>query len=427
MTHSTNDIGCRPAKFRVGVLSVAALLALVCATMGPRSAFSADEKKGPEISRVIAKEMTQAQKDLQSGQWADALKNLDAAETKSGLKPFDLKTIYYFKGFANIKLNNLKAAQAEFEKSLATGAASAEDKTSMTRTLFGIAASTQQFQKTIDYGKEMVDGGTATANDQAIIAQSYFQLKDCKNSAVWADKAIAASRKAGEAPKENLYLFKLQCASDASDNAAMIPVLSDLIRLNNKSTYWNTLLRIERQDERDDHNTLMLYRVMYDTNAMTAGSDYVEMAQLLGDNALPAEAQTVLEKAIAGGLITDAQKERTNRLLNSFKTRADADRKGQAQLDTEATKNPAGELDVKLGEVYYGLGDYQNAVTAINRGLQKGQVKHLDEAYVYLGRSQVALKNYPDAKKAFAGLKSVPNISPRVLKLYDLYAESVGR
>jgi hypothetical protein len=427
MTHSTNDIGCRPAKFRVGFLSTAAVLVLVCAAAAPRTAFSADKEKGPEISRVIAKEMTQAQKDLQSGQWADALKNLDAAETKSGLKPFDLKTIYYFKGFANIKLNNLKAAQAEFEKSLATGAASAEDKTSMTRTLFGIAASTQQFQKTIDYGKQMVDGGTATANDQAIIAQSYFQLKDCKNSAVWADKAIAASRKAGEAPKENLYLFKLQCASDASDNAAMIPVLTDLIRLNNKSTYWNTLLRIERQDERDDHNTLMLYRVMYDTNAMTAGSDYVEMAQLLGDSALPAEAQTVLEKAIAGGLITDAQKERTNRLLNSFKTRADADRKGQAQLDAEATKNPAGELDVKLGEVYYGLGDYQNAVTAINRGLQKGQIKHQDEAYVYLGRAQVALKNYPDAKKAFAGLKSVPNISPRVLKLYDLYSETIGR
>jgi hypothetical protein len=66
-------------------------------------------------------------------------------------------------------------------------------------------------------------------------------------------------------------------------------------------------------------------------------------------------------------------------------------------------------------------------VTAINRGLQKGQVKHLDEAYVYLGRSLVALKNYPDAKKAFAGLKSVPNISPRVLKLFDLYSETIGR
>jgi hypothetical protein len=429
MTHSVHDIGCRPAKFRVGFLGVAMTLALVCAAVSPQTAFSADKEQ--QISRGIAKEMTAAQKALQANQWQEALKALDAAEAKANekppLTPFDMKTIHYFKAFANIKLNNLKVAQAEFEKALATGAATAEEKAQYTKTLFGIAASTQQFQKAIDYGKEMADAGTASPNDVAIIAQSYFQLKDCKNSGIWVDKAVAASRKAGEAPKENLYLFKLQCASDAGDNSAMIPVLTDLIKLNNKSTYWNTLLRIERQDERDDHNTLMLYRVMYDTNAMTVGTDYVEMAQLLGDAALPAEAQAVLEKAMSSGLITDAQKERTNRLLTSFKTRADSDKKGQAQLDAEATKNPAGELDVKLGEVYYGLGDYQNAVTAINRGLQKGQIKHQDEAYVYLGRSQVALKNVPDAKKAFAGLKSVPNISPRVLSLWELYSETLGR
>jgi hypothetical protein len=66
-------------------------------------------------------------------------------------------------------------------------------------------------------------------------------------------------------------------------------------------------------------------------------------------------------------------------------------------------------------------------VTALNRGIQKGQVKHLDEAYVYLGRSQVALKNTADAKKAFVGLKGVPNVSPRVLKLWELYGDTIGR
>ena len=427
MTHSTHAVGRRSAKSWAGLFGAAAMLALLCLAVNPRFAHSADKDKGQQISRVIAKEMTAAQKALQAGQWAEAIKNLEAAQTKTGLTPFDEKTIYYFTGFANIKLNNLKAAQAAFEKSIATGAASPEDKNSMTHTLFTIAATTSQYQKTIDYGKEMTDAGTATPNDVAIMAQSYYQLKDCKNAAAWADKAVAAARKAGEAPKENLYLFKLQCASDAGDNTAMVPVLSDLIRLNNKSTYWNTLLRIERQDERDDHNTLMIYRIMYDTGAMTVGTDYIEMAQLLGDAGLPGEAQTTLEKAMSAGLISDQQKERTNRLLNSFKARAETDKKSQAQFDAEATKNPAGELDVKLGEVYYGSGDYQNAVTAINRGLQKGQIKHPDEAYVYLGRSQVQLKNFAEAKKAFAGLKSVDKESPRVLKLYELYGDTVGR
>jgi hypothetical protein len=428
MTHSIRDSGRRPVKFCAGYLSVAVMFALVCFGLTPQAAFSADKPKGQEISRVIAKEMTAAQKALQAGQWAEAVKNLEAAETKSGLNAFDKKTIYDFKGFAYVKLNNLKAAEQAYEAALATGAYTPEDAAKTTRMLFRLSAGNQQYAKAADYGKQVAESGAATPDDLAILSQIYFLQKDCKSSAQWADKAIAAARKAGEAPKENLYQFKLQCASDASDTPGMAAVLVDLIRLTNKTTYWNTLLRIERQDERDDHNTLMLYRVMYDTNSMTAGSDYMEMAQLLGDSALPAEAETVLEKAMATpGLINDQQKERATRLLNSFKSRAEADKKGLPQLDAEAKKNPAGELDIKLGEVYYGVGDYQNAVTAINRGLQKGQVKHLDEGYVYLGRSQVALKNTADAKKAFAGLKSVPNISPRVLKVWELYADTLGR
>jgi tetratricopeptide (TPR) repeat protein len=429
MTHSIHDIGQRPAKFWTGYLSAAVLLALMCLGLNPQAAFSADKdkEKGQQISRVIAKEMTAAQKALQAQQWAEAIKNLEAAETKPGINAFDKRTIYDFKGFAYVKLNNLKAAQQAYEQAIATGAYSAEDAAKTTRVLFKLTASTQQYAKAIEYGKQMAEGGGASTDDLGILAQLYYLQKDCKNSVIWADKTIAAARKGGEAPKENIYQFKLQCASDAGDTPGMDAASVDLIRLTNKTNYWNTLLRIERQDERDDHNLLMIYRIMYDTSSMTVGTDFIEMAQLLGDAALPAEAQTVLEKAMSLSLINDQQKERTTRLLNSFKTRAEADKKGQAQLDAEATKNPSGELDVKLGEVYFGSGDYQNAVTAISRGLQKQQIKHLDEAYVYLGRAQVALKNTADAKKAFAGLKTVPNISPRVLKLWELYADTLGR
>jgi hypothetical protein len=55
--------------------------------------------------------------------------------------------------------------------------------------------------------------------------------------------------------------------------------------------------------------------------------------------------------------------------------------------------------------------------------MDKGQIKHMDEAYVYMGLSQAALKNSSEARKAFGQLKSVPNLSPRVLKLWELYAE----
>ena len=417
MSHSIPKFRRPPVVFCLGLL-------LGCAALPP-AAFSAEKAKGQEISRVIAKEITAAQKAMQAQQWAEALKNLEAAETKSPLTTYDKKTIYEFKGISYVRLNNLKEAEKAYEAALATGGYAADELPKTYRLLFQLAATNQQSTKAIEYGKQAAEAGSANDNDLLIMSQLYYQQKDCKNSAVWGDKAIAAFKRAGEPPKEVLYQLKLQCASDNNETAAMIAALYDLVRLTNKPSYWNNLIRLERQDERDDHNLLMIYRVMYDTSSMQADTDYIEMAQLLGDAGLPGEAQAVLEKAMGSGLVKDDHKERTTRLLNAMKTRADADKKGLPQLDAEAKKSAAGQLEMKLGEVYYGAGDYKNAADAIGRALQKGQIKQQDEAYVYLGRSQVQLKNNADAKKAFVSLKSSPNISPRVLKLWELYADKL--
>jgi tetratricopeptide (TPR) repeat protein len=417
MSHSIVDIRRHPLG-----LCLCAFIGF--AAVSP-AAFSADKPK-QEISRAVAKEMTAAQKAIAAGQYGEALKNLEAAETKPGLTNFDKFKINDFKGFVYSKMNNPKAAQQALEAALATGEYTPEETAQKTRALFRFAAGAQQNAKAIEYGKSFADGPQGSVDDLTIMSQLYYLQKDCKSAGVWGDKAIAASKKAGEAPKELLFQIKLQCASDGGDTNGMKAALYDLVRLTNKTTYWNSLIRLERQDERDDNNTRMIYRLMFDTNSMNADTDYIEMAQLLGDAALPGEAQVVLEKAMSSGILKDEHKERTTRLLNSLKTRADADKKGLPALDAEATKNPAGQLDVKLGEVYFGAGDYQNAATAITRGIGKGQIKQMDEAYVYLGRAQVALKNNAEAKKAFEKLKSVPNISARVLKLWELYSDKLG-
>jgi len=421
MSHSIFDIRRHPLAF-----CMCALLGL--AAVSPVG-FAAEKPESQKISRTIAKEITAAQKAMQANQWSEALKNLEAAEAvgaKSPLSTYDKKTIAEFKGICYVRLNNLKSAQQAYEAALATGGYAADELPKTYRLLFQLAATNKADAKAIEYGKQAADAGAANDNDLLIMAQLYYQQKDCKNSAVWGDKAIASFKKAGEAPKEVLYQLKLQCASDANDANGMKAGLYDLIRLTNKSSYWNNLIRLERQDERDDKNTLMIYRVMYDTNSMNADTDYIEMAQLLGDAGLPGEAQLVLEKAMSSGALKEEHKERTTRLLTALKTRADADKKGLPALDAEASKNAAGQLDVKLGEVYFGAGDNQGAATAINRGIGKGQVKQLDEAYVYLGRANVGLKNNAEAKKAFEKLKSVPNVSPRVLKLWELYSDKLG-
>ena len=70
------------------------------------------------------------------------------------------------------------------------------------------------------------------------------------------------------------------------------------------------------------------------------------------------------------------------------------------------------------------LRNYELAIASIERGLRKGGIVHLDEAYVYLGRAKRAVGDIEGARDAFAKLKDVPGISPRVLRLWTLYAET---
>jgi hypothetical protein len=216
--------------------------------IGSSAAPSLESTKGRMISRVIAKEMRETQQAMRAGQWAEALKNLEAAETKSPLTTFDEQTINDFKGFLNVKLNNLKAAQAAYEAALATGGYTAEKTVWVFRMLFRLAAGNQNYAKAIVYGKQASDAGAADTDDLSIMSQLYYLQRDCQNSSIWGDKAIAAARQAGEAPKENLYLFKLKCADDSNDAPGKLAALYELVRLTRKTEYWNNLIRLERQD-----------------------------------------------------------------------------------------------------------------------------------------------------------------------------------
>jgi tetratricopeptide (TPR) repeat protein len=389
-----------------------------------KQAPAALKETGVDASRQRAIPAREAAHDAAQAD-QEALSSLEAAEPKAPPTTGESKSTQEFKGYSSISLDKFKTMQSAYEAALARGAYKEEELVRVFRALFQLAGVLHQDSKAIEYGQKVNDLGALKSNDLLILSQIYYQERDCKNSGVWGDKAIAAFKKAGEAPKEMLYQLKLQCANDANDIAAMKAALYDLVRLTNKTSYWNSLIRLERQDERDDHNTLMIYRVMYDTNSMQADTDYIEMAQLLGDAGLPGEAQLVLEKAIKSGVLKEEHRERTTRLLNALKTRADADKKGLPALDAEATKNPAGQLDVKLGEIYFGAGDYQDASAAITRGLGKGQIKQPDEAYVYLGRYWITQNEPKEAKNAFTQLKTLTNISPRVLRLWDLYADTI--
>lgn len=61
--------------------------------------------------------------------------------------------------------------------------------------------------------------------------------------------------------------------------------------------------------------------------------------------------------------------------------------------------------------------NYELAIVSIERGLRKGGIVHLDEAYVYLGLSKQAIGDIEGARNAFSKLKDVPGTSHYPVRL----------
>ena len=103
--------------------------------------------------------------------------------------------------------------------------------------------------------------------------------------------------------------------------------------------------------------------------------------------------------------------------------------KRPASIPTERARNsgapnPAlADRFVRIGEIYYGFGDYRQAIDAIQRGLDVGGARRLDDAYVYLGLAELKLNDTEKACRSFHSLENLPNLNPRILKLWTLFAD----
>ena len=143
-------------------------------------------------------------------------------------------------------------------------------------------------------------------------------------------------------------------------------------------------------------------------------------------------ALTDFERVLATGAATPEETALISKTVSALQARVESDKnvlpqpEAEAPLPEVAAPSPAGHAPQRLALSNETREDYQQAVDAITRGLRKGSIAHLDEAYVYLGLAEQRLGNIAQARRAFAQLKSVPDINPRILQLWTLYADTLA-
>jgi len=348
------------------------------------------------VRAAVGKPLQAAQAAAQAGNYSAAMADVHQAEALGGLTAEEQKIVTQMRQYIETKsggsvgVSDSVGAQAKFDADYRAG----------------------RYSEVINGDSDLLRKfGGLNGSNMVIVAQAYYRMGSYKECAHYASDHTGLG--------QDMLDIEMRCAYEAHDDATMRAAVEQLVASTGKAEYWARLLKLaEASKGLSDHQTLDINRIKLMTGSMALDSDYFLLAALDIQFGLPSEAVNVVQKGFASKVLNG---DRANRLLNLAKSSAAADLAALPKTVAAANGAKNGDLLVKLGEDYCGMGRYPDAVSAIQAGIAKG-VSDADGAQVRLGQALYGAGQKDAALKAFAKAKSTPN-SEMIGHLWTLYVK----
>lgn len=229
-------------------------------------------------------------------------------------------------------------------------------------------------------------------------------------------RAIQARSATGQKASEEIYRKAVQAAVDAKSPGVNDIARAWLLAYPSPSAWRNTLVIYRNSADIDADGTLALLRLMRATGGLTSAGDYRGYISLAVDQSNFNEAQTVLDEAIAAKAIDPASADNTFVAAVRGKPKASA-----ADLAAAAKTAQSGLALLKIGDRFYGLGDYAKAAELY----RQAQARGVDAAAVNLAVG-IALARAGDKAGATAALNAVTGPRSAIAKYWLLYLQQRG-
>jgi tetratricopeptide (TPR) repeat protein len=241
---------------------------------------------------------------------------------------------------------------------------------------------------------------TATNPNSAayyMLTVAYYQLEDF-------DRALAPAKKTVELmdpakPNENWLNMLSVLYLQREEYLESIPILQQLITAApEKKIYWMQLSQVYGQME-DYPNALAIMQLAHHLGLVTGDAEVRRLADLLVFNGIPYRGGQVLEAAIEKKIVTLDDK-LYEKLANCWIAAGELD-KSIAPLQRAAELAPTGDTFVRLGEVQAQRQNWPAAIAAIQRGIDKGELKDPGNADLWLGIAHYSQKSLEAAVPFF--------------------------
>jgi tetratricopeptide (TPR) repeat protein len=259
----------------------------------------------------------------------------------------------------------------------------------------------------------------ATPNSAAyyLLAVAYYQQEDFNRALPPAQKAVELMDKAR--PNESWLSMLSALYLQREQYREAVPVLQQLVTAApDKKTYWMQLSSVYGQME-DYSNALAIMQLANNVGLVTEDSEIRRLADLLLFNDVPYRGAQVLESAIEKKIVALDDK-LYEKLANCWIAAGEFE-KSIPPLQRAAELAPTGDAFVRLGEVQVQREDWPAAIAAIQRGVDKGDLKDPGSAQLMLGIAHYSQKEYETAVTFFQRARQ----SDRHRQIADSYLQAI--
>ena len=228
-----------------------------------------------------------------------------------------------------------------------------------------------------------------------LLAAAYYQMEDFERALPHAKKAIELT----ETPQESWLQMLLALYLQKEQFNDAIPLLVRLVETApDKKTYWMQLSAVYGQVE-DYANALTVMQIAHDAGLVTEDAEIRRLADLLVFNDVPYRGGQILEDAIQKATVNVDDKV-YEKLANCWIAAGEID-KAIEPLQRGGDLASSGDMFIRLGEVHLERKDWEAAKAAIERGIDKGQLKDAGGAQLLMGIALFNEKKLDDARTWF--------------------------
>ena len=359
------------------------------ATLAVLAAASLSVAQAQGLRAEVGRPLQQAGDLLKAGKAKEALGKVREAESVGGITGAERQVIDGMKASAAQRAGDTATAIQALE-SLA-GRASGAQLGTYAEQLASAYAQQRNNAKATEWLNKAIAAGNSGGSVRQL--QAYLQGASGDYHAIAKDAgaAVSAAEQGGRRPDEGDLLRLADAQQRTGNNAGYIVTLEKLLLNYPKKDYWNAFLsRLPRKAGFAPRFELDVMRLRLASGTLAKTEDYMEMAQLSLQAALPAEARRITDQGIKAGVLGTGPEAARHQRLRDLAVKQEGEAKASlANQVSEAETFKEGDGLVKIGYAYVSLGEVDKGIELIQKGIAKGNLKRPEDAKLRLGMAQL--------------------------------------